>query len=71
VPKLTGLTLARARVKLKAARCALGKVTRPRRARPGLVVRSQRPAAGRTGAAGLKVALTLGPKPKPKPRRGR
>jgi hypothetical protein len=68
VPRLAGKTLARARSALRAADCAVGKVTRPRvrkGKRPGpLVVKSSTPAAGETLAAGSKVDLKLGPKPR-------
>jgi subtilisin family serine protease len=71
VPRLAGLSLARARAKLSAAHCALGRVTRPRARRgrrlPPLVVKSSRPGTGASGAEGTKVALTL--KAKPRPRR--
>jgi subtilisin family serine protease len=66
VPKLAGLSLAKARAALAGARCTLGKVTQPK-ARKGhklgaLVVKSSSPAAG--AAASGAVNLTLGPKPK-------
>lgn len=68
VPKLTGKTLARAKVALAAANCKLGKVTRavPKRKgrRGALVVKSSNPPAGANPANG-KVHLKLGPKPKP------
>lgn len=68
VPKLVGKTLGQARTALKAAKCALGKVTRPK-AKKGkklgpLVVKSTSPGAGRKLAAGGKVNLRLAPKPK-------
>ncbi len=70
VPKLKGLTLAKARKALAKAHCRLGKVTKPRKPRhgrlPALVVRSSRPKAGAVHSAGMKVKLALGPKPKPK-----
>jgi subtilisin family serine protease len=66
VPKLAGLSLAKAKSALAGARCRLGKVTQPK-ARKGhklgaLVVKSSRPAAG--AAASGPVSLSLGPKPK-------
>jgi hypothetical protein len=72
VPKLVGKSLAAAKAALRAAHCALGKVTKPR-ARKGkrlgaLVVKSSQPAAGRVLAENSKVNLRLGPKPK---KRGR
>ena len=71
VPKLVGLSLAKAKSALTGAHCTLGKVTQPK-ARKGhklgaLVVKSSSPAAGATAAGA--VSLTLGPKPKPKPPR--
>ena len=70
VPKLKGLTLAKARKALAKAHCALGKVTKPRKPKhgrlPALVVRSSSPKAGAVHSAGMKVKLALGPKPKPK-----
>lgn len=66
VPKLAGLSLAKAKSALVGASCVLGKVTQPK-PRKGhklgaLVVKSSSPAAGAT-ASGV-VNLTLGPKPK-------
>jgi hypothetical protein len=66
VPKLGGLSLAKAKSALAGVRCALGKVTQPK-ARKGhklgaLVVKSSSPAAGATVSG--PVSLTLGPKPK-------
>jgi hypothetical protein len=58
VPKLAGKSLAKAKAKLAAAHCSLGKVLRPKRGR-GLVVRSSSPAAGSTLAAGAKVGVRL------------
>ena len=59
VPKLKGLTLPRAKKKLKAAHCALGRVTKPRHARGTLVVSRTSPRAGTRHRAGTKVKLTL------------
>jgi subtilisin family serine protease len=66
VPKLAGLSLARAKSALIGAGCAPGNVTPPK-ARKGhklgvLVVKSSSPAAGATASG--PVSLTLGPKPK-------
>jgi hypothetical protein len=68
VPKLAGKALAQAKSALKAAGCAVGKVTKPK-ARKGkelgpLVVRSSKPSAGTTLEIGSKVNLRLGPKPR-------
>jgi virginiamycin B lyase len=76
VPKLAGKTLAQAQKLLRAAHCALGKVTRPRakrghRLRP-LVVGAQHFRGGRKLAVGTKVALALvEKKAPPKTRRHR
>jgi len=66
VPKLAKKTLGQAKSALKAAHCALGKVTKPKKKKGALVVKSSSPAAGKTLAAGAKVNLKLGPKPKKK-----
>jgi subtilisin family serine protease len=69
VPKLAGMTLAKAKTALSTANCTLGKVTKPKAKKgkklPALVVKSSTPAAGASPASG-KVDLTLGKKPKPK-----
>jgi hypothetical protein len=65
VPKLKGLTLARARSALNAAHCASGKVSKPKAKKPGpLLVRSSTPGAGTALPAGSAVDLKLAPKPK-------
>lgn len=70
VPKLKGLSLTHARRALSKAHCKLGKVLKPRARKhhrlPPLVVRSSSPKAGAVHTAGMKVKLTLGPKPKPR-----
>jgi hypothetical protein len=66
VPKLAKKTLGQAKSALKAAHCALGKVSKPKKAKGALVVKSSKPAAGTSLAAGAKVGLKLGPKPKKK-----
>jgi hypothetical protein len=68
VPSLRNLTVTRARAKLKAARCALGRVTTPRKDKHkhGLVIRVQSRRAGARATAGAHVNVTLGVKPKPK-----
>ncbi len=61
VPRLKGLTLARARVRLRRAHCRLGRVERPGGATKGpLVVRSQSLSSGRVRPAGKKVNVRLG-----------
>ena len=64
VPKLAGISLGKAKSALRAAHCALGRVTKPKRSHGALVVRSSKPGAGTTLPAGSKVNLKLGPKPK-------
>lgn len=59
VPRLRGLTLPTAKTALKRARCGLGRVTRPRKARGRLVVIAQTPGAGAGRAAGARVAIRL------------
>jgi hypothetical protein len=68
VPHLSGKTLAAARTLLAKAHCALGKVTKPKKATGTLIVASQSPAPDRFLAAGAKVAVRLAVKPKPKPK---
>jgi hypothetical protein len=60
VPRLKGKSLAKAKRALAAAHCSLGGVSRPKRARGSLVVRSSSPAAGSSLAAGAKVGVRLG-----------
>ena len=66
VPKLVGLSLAKAKSALGAAGCTAGKVTKPKpkkgRKLGALVVKSSAPGAGASTSGS--VALTLGPKPK-------
>jgi hypothetical protein len=67
VPKLTGLKLAAAKKRIRAANCTVGKVQRPQRpkgkkGRWALVVKSSKPAAGTTKPLYAKVHLRLGPK---------
>jgi subtilisin family serine protease len=59
VPKLKGKTLKQATAALKKARCALGKVTRPRRAKGTLVVSTQSVKAGRKVTRNTKVSVKL------------
>ncbi len=65
VPRLAKKTLGQAKSALKAAHCALGKVTKPKK-KGALVVKSSKPGVGTILADGAKVALKLGPKPKKK-----
>ncbi len=66
VPKLTGLTLAKAKTKLTKAKCALGKVTRKTTTKSSRVgkVMAQGSKAGRTRARGAKVSVTVGKRAK-------
>jgi IPT/TIG domain-containing protein/PASTA domain-containing protein/List-Bact-rpt repeat protein len=66
VPKLAAKSLGQAKSALKAAHCALGKVTKPKKSKGALVVKSTSPGAGKVLADGSKVNLKLGPKPKKK-----
>ncbi len=57
VPRLTGNSLAKARRRLTAAHCRVGRVSGRRR--PGSVVAAQHPRTGTRGRHGLPVSLTL------------
>ena len=60
VPRLRKLTLAKARKRLKAAGCRVGKVRKPRGVKASrLVVRKQSRRAGSTASRSAKVNLTL------------
>ena len=59
VPRVVGLTLNRARARIRSAHCRLGRVRRTRSARPRGRVISQRPRAGRRLAKGSRVALVV------------
>jgi hypothetical protein len=62
VPKLTGLTLAKAKKRLARAHCRLGKVTKPKHRRHGLVVVKQSPKPGATTTRRVKVKLARRPR---------
>lgn len=68
VPSLAGKKLARAKAALKAANCAVGKVTKPKAGKGKklgqLIVKSSKPSAGTTLEVGSEVDLRLGPKPR-------
>jgi beta-lactam-binding protein with PASTA domain len=66
VPKLKGLTLGKAKSALTKAHCKAGKVSKPKKAKGALVVKSSKPAAGTVLPAGSKVDLKLAPKPQKK-----
>jgi hypothetical protein len=59
VPKVIGLTLVRARRRVLAGHCSVGRVHRERSRRSGRVL-SQRPRAGTAGPRGLRVKLVVG-----------
>jgi Divergent InlB B-repeat domain/PASTA domain len=71
VPKLTGKSLKAARRALAAHHCSLGKVKKPKKgnATAPLVVRSSKPGAGASLAAGAKVSLLLSARAKGKQHR--
>jgi hypothetical protein len=60
VPSLAHRSLRAARISLRLAHCALGRVARPRHAIGALVVRSQSAPRGATLRAGSAVAVVLG-----------
>jgi beta-lactam-binding protein with PASTA domain len=61
VPKLVGLTLKKAKARIKRAHCTVGKVTRKASAkRKRGKVLAQKPKPGRKLAPGAKVRLTVG-----------
>jgi hypothetical protein len=64
VPKLAKKSLEKAKSALKAAHCAVGRVSKPKQSKGTLVVKSSSPGAGKTLSAGTKVDLKLGPKQK-------
>jgi beta-lactam-binding protein with PASTA domain len=66
VPKLAGKSLGQAKSAISAAGCTVGKVTKPKKAKGKLVVKSSSPAAGSVVSAGTPVNIKLGPKPKAK-----
>jgi hypothetical protein len=63
VPKLKGLSLARAKSALADARCKAGKVTKPRGRKGPFAVKSSKPGEGASLPAGSEVELRLGSKP--------
>jgi len=65
VPRVVGLKLLKAKAKIRKAHCRVGKVRKKfsTRRKKGKVV-AQKPKAGRTLAAGTKVALTVGKGPR-------
>jgi PKD repeat protein len=71
VPKLTGLTYARAKAKLTSAHCKVGKTRKPKghKTTKNLVVKTQSRRAGTSTTAGAKVDITMKVKPKKKVRK--
>jgi beta-lactam-binding protein with PASTA domain len=59
VPRLIGVRLARAKKKIRRARCAVGKVKRLRSRMVGRVI-AQKPQAGAVRPRGTRVALVVG-----------
>jgi hypothetical protein len=59
VPRVIGMRLARARTRIRRARCSVGRVTRRRAGRVGRVL-AQRPKAGTRLRRGAKVRLVVG-----------
>lgn len=63
VPKLTGLTLTKAKKRLRAAGCGIGKITRPKKRPRGkgfkLVVKKASERPGTVRAEGTRIRLTL------------
>jgi len=64
VPRLSGVSLARARSRLKLAHCALGHVRRPQHSRGALVVLRQGHSTGASFAANERINVMLGPRPR-------
>jgi hypothetical protein len=65
VPKVVGLTLAKAKARLTRAHCRVGKITRKfsSRKKKGRVI-GQRPTRGKVLRSGSKVSLTVGKGPR-------
>jgi IPT/TIG domain/Divergent InlB B-repeat domain/PASTA domain len=66
VPKLKGMTLGKAKSALTRAHCKAGKVSKPKKSKGALVVKSSKPTVGTVLPAGSKVNLKLAPKPQKK-----
>ncbi len=69
VPRLSGVSLARARSRLHLAHCLLGHVHRPRHPRGALVVLRQGHSPGASLAANARIDVMLGPPPRAAGRR--
>jgi beta-lactam-binding protein with PASTA domain len=61
VPKVVGLKLAKAKAKIRGARCSVGKITKKvsSQKKKGVVLR-QKPTPGKTLLGGSRVNLTVG-----------
>jgi beta-lactam-binding protein with PASTA domain len=59
VPRVVGLTLAKAKAKLRKGHCRVGKVRRARSSKPGRVI-GQSPRPGVKKPNGFKVKLVVG-----------
>jgi beta-lactam-binding protein with PASTA domain len=59
VPRVIGLKLAKAKAKIRKARCRVGKIRRTRSTKPGRVIR-QSPRPGVKKPNGFKVRLVVG-----------
>jgi beta-lactam-binding protein with PASTA domain len=59
VPRVIGLTLGRARVRIRRAHCSVGTIRRARSRRPGRVI-AQRPRPGVIRRRGFPVNLVVG-----------
>jgi beta-lactam-binding protein with PASTA domain len=59
VPRVIGLTLSKARTKIRRAHCKVGKVRRARSSKPGRVI-GQSPRPGVKKPSGFKVKLVVG-----------
>jgi hypothetical protein len=71
VPKLKGLTLAKAKKSLTKAACRTGKVTKKKSSKKKGTVIASSPASGKTLATGAKVALTISDGPAKKKKKSR
>jgi beta-lactam-binding protein with PASTA domain len=59
VPRVIGMTLRRAKARIRARRCAVGRIRRTRSSRVGRVL-AQRPRPGTIKRAGFPVRLVVG-----------
>jgi beta-lactam-binding protein with PASTA domain len=59
VPRVIGLTLSRAKAKIRAKHCSVGRIRRAHSRRVGRVI-GQTPKAGKVKPAGFRVNLVVG-----------